>query len=103
VALWHDLVVDDGQVGYALDRLGWLQFEQLASRVLETDAGLSGLSWRGRAYRDRVALVDEPVVLSGSGMRVKEPFVVAVAWVRDRLSLRAPAGRACKPSGALDQ
>ena len=77
----------DGQVGYALDRLGWLQFEQLASLVLETDAGLSGLSWRGRAYRDRVALIDEPVVLSGSAIRVKEPFIVAVAWVRDRLSL----------------
>jgi hypothetical protein len=79
--------VDDGSAGYMLDRLGWLQFEQLASLVLEADAGLGELSWRGRAYRDRVALVDESVVLSGSGLRVKAPFVVAVAWVRDRLSL----------------
>ena len=79
--------MDDGSAGYMLDRLGWLQFEQLASRVLEADAGLSGLSWRGRAYRDRVALVEESVVLSGSGLRVKAPFVVAVAWVRERLSL----------------
>ena len=71
-----------------LDRLGWLQFEQLASRVLEADAGLSGLSWRGSAYRDRAALVEGSVVLSGSGLRVDAPFVVAVAWVRERLSLR---------------
>ncbi len=87
MALWHDLVVDDGAAGYDLDRLGWLQFEQLASRVLEADAGMGELSWRGRAYRDRVARVEESVVLSGSGMRVAAPFVVAVAWVRDRLSL----------------
>src|SRR5579871_1001792 len=70
-----------------LDRLGWLQFEQLASRVLEADGGLGELSWRGRAYRDRVGLVHESVVMSGTGLRVEAPFVVAVAWVRDRLSL----------------
>ena len=79
--------MDDGSAGYTLDRLGWLQFEQLASLVLGADAGLGELSWRGRAYRDRMALVDESVVLAGSGLRVKAPFVVAVAWVRDRLSL----------------
>ena len=79
--------MDEGSAGYMLDRLGWLQFEQLASLVLEADVGLGELSWRGRAYRDRMALVDEPVVLLGSGLRVKAPFVVAVAWVRDRCSL----------------
>jgi len=70
-----------------LDRLGWLQFERLASRVLEADGGLCELSWRGRAYRDRVASVNESVVLPGTGLCVEAPFVVAVAWVRDRLSL----------------
>lgn len=79
--------MDDAAVGYRLDRLGWLQFEQLASLVLEADAGLRELSWRGRAYRDRVALVDESVVLPGTGLRLKAPFVVAAAWVRDRRSL----------------
>jgi hypothetical protein len=85
--LWQDLGVEDGSVGYRLDQLGWLQFEQLASLVLDVEAGLRGLDWRDRAYRGRFALVDESVVLSGTEVRVRGPLVVAVVWVPDRLSL----------------
>ena len=34
---------------YRLDELGWLQFERLASLVLEAEAGLRDLDWQDRA------------------------------------------------------
>jgi hypothetical protein len=46
---WHDLSMEgdpsDYAVGggYRLDQLGWLQFERLASLVLEAEAGLPDL------------------------------------------------------------
>jgi hypothetical protein len=79
--------VEDGSVAYRLDQLGWLQFEQLASLVVEAEAGLRSLDWRGRSYRGRIALVDGPVAFPGAGERVQGPFVLAVAWVPARRSL----------------
>jgi hypothetical protein len=67
---------------YRLDELGWLQFERLASLVLEAEAGLRDLDWHDRAYRGRTALVEEPVVLAGAGVRLPGPVAVAVVWVR---------------------
>lgn len=58
---------DDGVVGqasaYRLDELGWLQLERLCDLVLEKEAGLTELVWRGHADRGRVALADDDVVL----------------------------------------
>jgi hypothetical protein len=41
---------------YRLDELGWLQFDRLCLLVLELDAGLSDLRWRGQSDAGRVAL-----------------------------------------------
>jgi hypothetical protein len=68
---------------YRLDQLGWLQFERLASLVLDAEAGLRELDWQDRAYRGRTAWVEGPVVLPGTGVRMPGPVAIAVAWVRD--------------------
>ncbi len=68
---------------YRLDELGWLQFDRLCSLVLEAEAGLSDLRWRGQADTGRVALVDEQVVWPDRGIRFQGPVSVAVIWIRD--------------------
>jgi hypothetical protein len=45
-------------VTYALDRLGWLQFQQLCAHVLELDAGVPPDAWQGDADRTRTATLD---------------------------------------------
>jgi hypothetical protein len=68
---------------YRIDELGWLQFERVCSLVLEADAGLSDLGWLGHADTGRVALVEDPVVVAGQGIRLAGPVTVAVVWVRE--------------------
>ena len=67
---------------YRLDELGWLQFDRLCSLVLEADAGLGGLQWRGRGDIARIARVDGPVVLRDRGHRLGGPVTVAAVWIR---------------------
>ena len=67
---------------YRLDELGWLQFERLCELVLAHEAGLEEVTWRGRADRGRVALLDDGVVFKRTGVRVAGPLAVAVVWVR---------------------
>ncbi len=67
---------------YRLDELGWLQFERLCGLVLAQEAGLTDVTWLGRADRGRVALLDERVELPGVGVRLRGPLAVAVVWVR---------------------
>jgi hypothetical protein len=71
--------------GYRLDQLGWLQFERLGVLVLEAEAGLRDLDWRDRAYRARVARVEDTITLTG-GPRLEGPVVVAVVWIRNSWS-----------------
>jgi hypothetical protein len=78
---------------YRFDELGWLQFERLCSLVLEAEADLGELDWRGRSDVGRVALVEDRVVLAEPGAELRGPVAVAVFWVRDG---RGPAGRALK-------
>ena len=68
---------------YRLDDLGWLQFDRLCSLVLEADAGLSDVRWRGRSETGRVARVEDDIVLPECGIRLTGPATVAVAWVRE--------------------
>ena len=76
--------MDDGSSAhrdrYRLDELGWLQFERLASLVLEAEAGLRDLDWQDRAYRGRTAWVEARVVLAGAGFHLPGPVAVAVVW-----------------------
>jgi hypothetical protein len=67
---------------YRLDDLGWLQFERLCELVLGHEAGLEEVTWRGRADRGRVALLDDGVVLRRTRLRLPGPMAVVVVWVR---------------------
>ena len=79
-----------GSSSYRLDELGWLQFDRLCSLVLEADAGLRGLQWRGRGDTARIARVDGPLTLRDRGHRLGGPVTVAGIWIR---SGPAPEGR----------
>ena len=67
---------------YRLDELGWLQFDRLCSLLLEAEAGLCGLRWRGRGDSARVAVVDGTVAVRHRGIKLDGPVTVAVVWVR---------------------
>lgn len=75
---------------YRLDELGWLQFERVCSLLVAADAGLSDLRWMGHADRERVAVVEGPVVLAAQGIRLEGPVSVIVVWVPEDES---PEGR----------
>jgi hypothetical protein len=45
-------------VSYNLDRLGWLQFQQLCAHVLELEAGVPPGAWQGDADRTRTAILE---------------------------------------------
>lgn len=80
-------MADSPAVGsYRLDELGWLQFERLCELVLERDAGLAGLTWKGHGDSGRVALADSDLALSHPRRRMREPVAVAVVWVRPGMS-----------------
>jgi hypothetical protein len=68
---------------YRLDELGWLQFDRLASLMLEQEAGLSDLDWRGRSDVGRLALVEDRVVLAEPETELRGPVATEVFWVRD--------------------
>jgi ribosomal protein L12E/L44/L45/RPP1/RPP2 len=66
---------------YQLDELGWLQFDRLAELVLDAEAGLSDLGWRGDSDIGRMALVGGDVVLAQRRVTLHGPVSVAVVWV----------------------
>ncbi|MGH2872980.1 MAG: hypothetical protein ACRDL5_11035 [Solirubrobacteraceae bacterium] len=69
-------------MAYALDRLGWLQFQQLCSRLLELDAGLSPDAWGGAADRVRTARSEGPLGPPLLGVELPGPVLVHCAWSR---------------------
>ena len=71
---------------YRLDELGWLQFERLCELVLEREAGLADLTWKGHGDWGRVALADGDVVLAHPHVRMRGLVAVAVVWVRGGMS-----------------
>jgi hypothetical protein len=70
-------------MGYALDRLGWLHFEQLCAALLELEGGVAPLAWAGGADRCRGVLsgtaLQRPLVASA----LPAPVLVQCAWVRN--------------------
>jgi hypothetical protein len=75
---------------YDLDRLGWLQFEQLCALVLDAEAGLTELAWTGRADTTRSVSVEAPVTFAGRPVFGAGPATLCVLWVPDGLE---PASR----------
>jgi hypothetical protein len=69
-------------VAYALDRLGWLQFQQLCTRLLELDADLAQTDWDGEADRWRVAWRAGDLGAPLLGFELPGPVLVECSWVR---------------------
>jgi hypothetical protein len=69
-------------VPYDLDRLGWLQFQQLCTHVLELDAGVAPASWEGDADQCRFVAADAglgPPLLQAP---MRDRVLVQCAWLR---------------------
>lgn len=67
---------------YALDRLGWLQFQQLCTGLLELDAGLPARAWAGHADADRRALCQTAIGPPLAATELPAPVLVHCRWVR---------------------
>jgi hypothetical protein len=48
-------------MGYALDQLGFLQFEQLVAALFDLEAGIAVDAWSGEADRCRSVLSETPI------------------------------------------
>ena len=68
-------------VAYALDRLGWLQFEQFCGRLLELEAGIPRTAWSGGADRCRCVLSGTPIGAPLLATPLPEPVLVQCAWL----------------------
>jgi hypothetical protein len=69
-------------VSYALDQLGWLQFQQLCAHVLDLDAGVEPGAWEGDADQCRFVVADArlgPPLLETS---LRDSVLVQCAWLR---------------------
>jgi hypothetical protein len=78
-------------VAYDLDRLGWWQFQQLCTRVLELDAGIPAAAWRGDADRWRFTRRDGGLGPPLLRYRLPGPVLIQIAWVPPGLGTRVSA------------
>jgi hypothetical protein len=67
-------------VPYALEELGWLQFQQLCDLVLELECAVEPANWRGEADRARMADLAGGLVLPSIGLAVGGPVRVHAVW-----------------------
>lgn len=72
----------DQTVPYALDRLGWLQFQQLCARVLALDAGVAQADWVGAADRCRFVRSEGSLGAPLLDYALPGPVLVHCAWLR---------------------
>jgi hypothetical protein len=69
-------------VSYALDRLGWLQFQQLCTHVLELDADVAPGAWEGDADQCRFVVVDAGLGPPLLRTPMRDRVLVQCAWLR---------------------
>ncbi|MGP0053409.1 MAG: hypothetical protein ACLPZR_31845 [Solirubrobacteraceae bacterium] len=72
-------------MAYALQRLGWLQFQQLCEGLLELDGGIPAAAWTGAADRWRTARSETPVGPPLLARELPGPVLVQCAWLRPGL------------------
>jgi conflict system STAND superfamily ATPase len=70
------------KVSYALDRLGWLQFQQLCAHVLQLDAGVPPGAWEGDADQCRFAVADDGLAAPLLDTPMRGRVLVQCAWLR---------------------
>jgi hypothetical protein len=78
-------------MGYVLDRLGWLQFEQLCTRLVELECGVSYQAWAGAADRCRFALSDGPIGPPLAAYGLPAPVLMHCAWIRPQADVGVAA------------
>jgi len=76
-------LVGGGFEPLALDELGWRQFYDLCSAVLELDAGVPAASWAGEEDHDWHVMVPAGIELGGSS-KLPGPCYIQAVWVPDR-------------------
>ena len=69
-------------VGYAFDRLGFLQFEQLCGLLLELEGGVGAGAWVGEADRCRSVLSGTSLEPPLTGSVMAAPVLLQCAWIR---------------------
>ena len=69
-------------MAYAVDRLGWLQFQQLCTGLLELDGRLPSSVWAGTADACRRAHSQVPLGPPLSAIPLPEPVLVHCVWIR---------------------
>jgi uncharacterized protein (DUF1778 family) len=69
-------------MAYALHRLGWLQFQQLCTRLLELDAGVPAEAWTGAADSCRFVRREDGLGPPLLGYELPGPVVIQCAWIR---------------------
>jgi hypothetical protein len=69
-------------VSYDLDRLGWLQFQQLCAYVLELDAGVAPGGWQGDADNCRFVVADDGLGPPLLETPMRDSVLVQCAWLR---------------------
>jgi hypothetical protein len=88
-------------VSYELDRLGWLQFQELCTRLLQLDAEVPASAWEGAADSTRFALVEPGLNSPALGLDLPGPALLQCSWLRpgtvgpvtsavERLTAQAP-------------
>jgi hypothetical protein len=70
------------RVSYALDRMGWLHFEQLCAALFELEGGVAPLAWAGGADRFRAVLSGTPLGAPLVPFATPDPVLIQCAWVR---------------------
>jgi hypothetical protein len=69
-------------VAHDLDRLGWLQFQQLCAHVLELDAGVPQTEWQGDADGTRTVVLDSGLGPPLVAAPLRDRVLVHCAWLR---------------------
>jgi hypothetical protein len=67
-------------VPYALEELGWLQFQRFCDLVLELEGAVDPASWRGEADRARMVDLAEGLALPSLGLTLGGPARVHAVW-----------------------
>jgi hypothetical protein len=90
---------------YRLDELGWLQFEQLCSHLLELSSGVPASDWSGSSDAWRDVFCAGEVVLPATGARLAAPVHVSALWLRPDSAwvLTEPVKHSLRERAALGQ
>jgi hypothetical protein len=83
-------------VAYALEELGWLQFQQLCDLVLELEAQVPRSAWDGETDRGRRVELDDGLAIATLGLAVRGPVTVSAMWAPEEpcIVIRSKAGEA---------